>query len=300
MTEDQDYYSILQVNRKATADEIGRAYERLSELYDPGHSKKRRAAERMELVQEAYDTLDDEARRAAYDRSLGSGLTVPGFSGGETAVTKFLSSRYGLPSIAGLVVAIVIAAVLVSVFSGDDGSGATPNPDNDATSSDGPPPVTGAEVTTESGLTYIQVTLGTGESPVLGDTVSVHYTGWLEEDGTKFDSSVDRGVPTEFGLDGVIEGWTEGLQLMKEGGTTRLIIPGDLAYGSAGRAPNIPPDATLVFDIELLGVNPTPAPTPAPSETTPATAGPTNSPGPSTTSEPTSTPEPGSEGGAAE
>ena len=287
MTEDQDYYSVLQVNRKATAAEIDRAYARLSALYDPSQSKKRHAAERMRSVHEAYDTLSDDTQRMEYDRLLGSGLTVPGLAAGETVVTKFLSSRYGLPSVAGLVVAILIVAVLVSVFSGDDDGDATRNPNSGAASDDGPPPVAGTEVITDSGLTYIEVTPGTGAAPVLGDTGSVHYTGWLEEDGAKFDSSVDRGVPSEFVLGQVIPGWNEGLGLMKEGGTTRLIIPGDLAYGSPGRPPDIPSDATLVFDIELLAVNPTPAPTPVPSETAEATDEPTDGPDPSTTLEPT-------------
>ncbi|MFQ5472872.1 MAG: FKBP-type peptidyl-prolyl cis-trans isomerase [Dehalococcoidia bacterium] len=279
MSEERDFYSILQVNRKATADEIERAYERLSRLYDPERSKKRRAAERWALIKEAYETLSDDSTRAAYDRSMGSGLNVPSLGGGESAVTSFLSSRYGLPSIAGLVVAIVVVAVLVSVFSGNDDDSAvgaintpsasigdTPTPIAPAT----PPPVVGDKVTTESGLTYIEVTPGTGASPVLGDTVVVNYTGWLESDGTKFDSSVDRGQPSEFVLGQVIGGWNEGLALMREGGTTRLIIPSDLAYGDAGRG-TIPPGATLIFDIELIEVKPAATPTPASTETGTAT-----------------------------
>jgi FKBP-type peptidyl-prolyl cis-trans isomerase len=114
-------------------------------------------------------------------------------------------------------------------------------------------------VTTESGLTYIEVTPGTGVSPVLGDSVVVHYTGWLESDGTKFDSSVDRGSPSEFILGQVIDGWNEGLALMSEGGTTRLIIPSDLGYGEDGSG-SIPPGATLIFDVELIEVKPTASP----------------------------------------
>jgi FKBP-type peptidyl-prolyl cis-trans isomerase len=83
----------------------------------------------------------------------------------------------------------------------------------------------------------------------------VHYTGTLT-DGTKFDSSVDRGQPAEFPLRGVIRGWTEGLQYMKEGAKYEFYIPGDLAYGPQGRPPTIPPNATLVFQVELLKVNP--------------------------------------------
>ncbi len=107
--------------------------------------------------------------------------------------------------------------------------------------------------TTESGLRSIVLTEGTGDtSPSAKDTVEVHYTGWLL-DGTKFDSSVDRGSPSTFPLNGVIKGWTEGVALMKVGEKRKFIIPADLAYGSKGR-PSIPPDSTLVFDIELLAI----------------------------------------------
>jgi len=107
-------------------------------------------------------------------------------------------------------------------------------------------------VKTDSGLMYVDLKVGEGETPKTTDKVEVHYTGWLV-DGTKFDSSVDRGQPAVFGLSQVIKGWTEGLGTMKVGGKRKLIIPPDLAYGKAGR-PSIPPDSTLVFDVELLGI----------------------------------------------
>jgi len=101
---------------------------------------------------------------------------------------------------------------------------------------------------------YVDLQVGDGPSPGPADSVEVHYTGWLT-DGTKFDSSVDRGQPFTFSLKGgVIQGWLEGVASMKVGGKRKLIIPSDLAYGPQGRAPVIPGGATLIFDVELLGI----------------------------------------------
>ncbi|HSO73513.1 MAG TPA: FKBP-type peptidyl-prolyl cis-trans isomerase [Blastocatellia bacterium] len=112
----------------------------------------------------------------------------------------------------------------------------------------------GAEITTLSGLRYTDQVVGTGASPTSGKNVTVHYTGTLK-DGTKFDSSVDRNQPFEFriGTGSVIKGWDEGVMTMKAGGKRRLIVPANLAYGEKGR-PGIPPNATLIFDVELLAV----------------------------------------------
>jgi FKBP-type peptidyl-prolyl cis-trans isomerase FkpA len=107
--------------------------------------------------------------------------------------------------------------------------------------------------TTSSGLQYLVLQEGKGKSPKATDTVLVHYKGNLL-DGTEFDSSYKRNEPISFPLNGVIPGWTEGVQLMKEGGKIRLFIPSNLAYGARGAGGVIPPDATLVFDIELLKV----------------------------------------------
>jgi len=112
----------------------------------------------------------------------------------------------------------------------------------------------GGATTTPSGLRYITQVEGTGKSPLATDQVTVHYTGYLLN-GTKFDSSVDRGQPATFGLNQVIRGWTEGLQLMKEGGKTKFIIPSELGYGANGAGGVIPPNAWLVFDVELIKVN---------------------------------------------
>ena len=117
---------------------------------------------------------------------------------------------------------------------------------------------TGSEITTGSGLKYVDEVVGTGESPSPGKIVSVHYTGWLEN-GTQFDSSrgPDRGQPLQFpiGLGKVIKGWDEGVMTMKVGGKRKLIIPPDLGYGATGAGRGrIPPNSTLIFEVELLGV----------------------------------------------
>lgn len=118
---------------------------------------------------------------------------------------------------------------------------------------------TGSTVTTPSGLKIIDTQVGTGATPKTGQTCVMHYTGWLYENGAKgekFDSSVDRGQPFEFpiGTGRVIKGWDEGVATMKVGGKRTLIIPPELGYGARGAGGVIPPNATLLFDVELLDV----------------------------------------------
>ena len=143
-------------------------------------------------------------------------------------------------AIAFVIIALVALGALVFIIFRGGGTSTSPG-------------ITGA-VTTPSGLQYIDEIEGTGASPKQGQSVTVHYTGTLQ-DGTKFDSSVDRGQPYTFkiGTGVVIQGWDEGVLTMKVGGKRRLIVPANLAYGAAGR-PGIPPNAPLTFEIELLGV----------------------------------------------
>lgn len=126
--------------------------------------------------------------------------------------------------------------------------------------------------TTASGLQYKVMKEGTGAQPKAVDTVTVDYKGTLI-DGTEFDSSYKRGQPATFPLNGVIKGWTEGLQLMKTGGKYQFFIPADLAYGQRQMGPDIPPNSTLIFEVELksveppaAGASPAPATSPTPKD----------------------------------
>lgn len=116
--------------------------------------------------------------------------------------------------------------------------------------------------TTDSGLQYYDIVEGDGATPEAGQIVTVNYTGWLQDGLLKFDSSLDRGVPFTFplGQGAVIEGWDEGVATMKVGGTRQLVIPAELAYGDTGSGGLIPPGATLIFEVELLGVEDAPTP----------------------------------------
>lgn len=121
-----------------------------------------------------------------------------------------------------------------------------------------PTKVTGDGVKTSSGLQYWDIKVGTGEAAAAGSHVKVHYTGWLDS-GKKFDSTVDAHQPYSFtlGKGEVIKGWDEGIEGMKVGGKRQLRIPPELAYGEDGHAPQVPPNATLIFDVQLLAVTPT-------------------------------------------
>ena len=145
--------------------------------------------------------------------------------------------------------------ILVAVFAMTSGSAQ----DNNVTTTRataGPTKVEGTPTKTATGLEYWDIKAGAGDTAVKGKQVRVHYTGWLT-DGKKFDSSVDRGQPFEFplGAGRVIKGWDEGVAGMKIGGKRQLRIPPDLGYGARGAGGAIPPNATLIFDVELLSVS---------------------------------------------
>jgi FKBP-type peptidyl-prolyl cis-trans isomerase len=150
-----------------------------------------------------------------------------------------------------LVVSVVIMGILSILSMHNASMAAEQRINNRMTIAQAP----GGFTTTVSGLQYKDAVVGTGATPRTGQTVSVHYTGYLTN-GTKFDSSVDRGQPFQFqiGEGQVIKGWDEGVGTMHVGGKRRLIIPPDLGYGSNGAGNAIPPNATLVFDVQLLGV----------------------------------------------
>ncbi len=168
-------------------------------------------------------------------------------------------------AVAAAVAVAIVAVVAVLVLGRGGGSSAVANPTplvgatvivgDQTPQGSGPPPVSGEPAVTSSGLGIIDISEGSGATPKAGQTIVVDYTGWLS-DGTKFDSSVDRGTPFEFvlGAGQVIAGWDEGLATMKVGSKRRLIIPAGLAYGEQGRPPTIPANAELTFDVELLEI----------------------------------------------
>ena len=155
-----------------------------------------------------------------------------------------------------LALAVAIVATLSACTQPSDPAPAAATP---AATAAAPAPAPAPEensqmITTASGLKYEVLTEGSGPKPGATDKVTVHYKGTLTN-GKVFDSSYDRGEPISFGLNQVIAGWTEGLQLMSVGSKYRLTIPANLGYGAAGAGGVIPPNATLIFEVELLKIN---------------------------------------------
>ncbi len=152
-----------------------------------------------------------------------------------------------------LIAVLILVGVAAGLFFAFRGGSTTPEPQTASNPAD---PVAGIQViTTGSGLQYQELKAGSGPAAQAGETVAVHYTGWLT-DGTKFDSSLDRGTPFEFtlGRGGVIQGWDEGVAGMQVGGVRKLIIPAALAYGDRGIEGVIPANSILVFDVELVEI----------------------------------------------
>ena len=152
----------------------------------------------------------------------------------------------------GKLAALVLTALVVSAQTPAHKPTRSVSPNTNA-----PTKVTGDGVKTSSGLQYWDIKVGTGEVATAGSRVKVHYTGWLDS-GKKFDSTVDAHQPYSFNLgkSEVIKGWDEGIEGMKVGGKRQLLIPPELAYGEDGHAPQVPPNATLIFDVQLLSVTP--------------------------------------------
>ena len=218
------------------------------------------APEAGSIVQVHYTgkLADGTVFDSSYDRDepiafpLGQGMVIPGWDEGVGLLTVGSKAKMIIPpelayaeSGAGGVIppnaTLYFEVELVDILPG---------------SPDAPAEVADADYTaTESGLLYFDLEEGEGVTPEAGQVVAVHYTGWLE-DGTKFDSSLDRGTPFVFpvGMDYVIPGWDEGVSTMKIGGVRQMVIPAELAYGEEGAGGVIPPDATLIFEVELLEI----------------------------------------------
>jgi peptidylprolyl isomerase len=199
---------------------------------------------------------------SSYDRGdpisfvLGIGQVIPGWdegidlmaAGGKGRLIIPPELAYGSAGAGGVIPPDATLTFDVELVDVQDGPPGSP---------EAPQEIAAEQFTqTESGLRYYDIVEGEGDPAQAGDVVQVHYTGWLEEDGFKFDSSLDRGDPFVFQLGGgqVIAGWDEGVAGMKPGGQRQLIIPADLGYGDRGAGNIIPPGASLVFEVEYLGL----------------------------------------------
>jgi hypothetical protein len=273
----KNYYKVLQIEQNATPEQIEAAHQRLSRRYSPEVDRSNEARARLRNVNEAYEILRDRGKRAQFDATLRTRPQDVESTDDEVTSTAAPSNRrrtmFALGAAAAIVLALVGGIALRVILTDEEGEPPTVVADTPAPVST-PPPVDAEPTVTDSGLTIIDITVGAGDTVAEGDTITVHYTGWLESNGAQFDSS-RGGDPVPFELAGLIPGWQEGIPGMREGGQRRLIIPPELAYGDADQG-NIPPNSTLIFDIELISIG---APTPAPGTGTPApTAAPSAEP----------------------
>jgi len=236
VTSHKDYYEVLEINPHAGPEAIAEAYDRLSRRYQPDEDALPTDPERMREIDEAFDILDDPQRRAEYDRLRFRPSVAASAVSEAITVAKPRTGRewqaFGLIGVGSLAAVAGLVALVILLLPSD----------------------TGAKVTLASGLIYAEIEEGAGGPPHPGDALTVHYTGRLE-DGTEFDSSLE-GNPFVFllGAGEVIPGWEEGFASIEAGGRRRLTIPPGLAYGSQGAGDVIPPDATLIFDVELLQI----------------------------------------------
>jgi peptidylprolyl isomerase len=229
VTEQPDYYAILEIEPTASRKEIERAYEVLASRYQPDPDQAPAEPEKMRLVNEAFDVLDDPERRASYHEARQLPPPSTATRGRVPDARTLFAFAIMLGGAAALIAGIVLGVLVVL--------------DDDP-----------AYVELDSGLKFRDIAEGSGDYPPPGSLVAVHYTG-MREDGTVFDSSVG-GEPFRFelGRGQVIQGWDQGISSMRVGGRRELIVPPELGYGETGYGDLIPPNATLIFEVELVSV----------------------------------------------